>query len=1227
MIVTLTTICLCWMLTPQSAGDPPTLSLGVKVEAVIPKDAPGVQTPILDAKYNITAPPVGNSFRITPPTTGTYHFDLHSFAFDCYLILRAADGTLLAEDDDGFLSSHSRIIADLQANTEYQITACALHGGRGSFQVQFSSGLPAPMNPEEKRAASLADTVAKIQWLEKVFGTKSSELANALVSDGHQFQAQGRYAEAEVAFGRMLEITEEFFSSELTRMAASMNFLARLYDAQGRLSDALPLYERALPIWVEALGPENPNVAASKSNLAEAYRKVGRFSEAEPLFLDAISIIEKSLGPDHPNNAAFHNNLATLYKDQGRYSEAEPLAMRSVEIAEKIFGRNHINVASCLNTLAVIYKKQGRYQEVEVLFKRGLNIAESALGKNHPDVAIRLNNLAMVYQDQGLYAKAEPISRRALAINEEFFGPENSATGLSVDNLAMIVKLQGRYAEAEPLMERALQIRKKVYGVDHPDYAVSLNNLGMFYQERGRYSEAEPFLKQGLEIVEKAFGSEHPTVAVYLNNLASFYRTQKRYPEAIELFRRSLAIRERTLAPDHTYLADSLDNLAKVDHIQGLYAEAEPKYLRALSIRKKAVGQDHPQVAIHLNNLGALYRDQGLYAQAKPFAERALAIWESAYGSGHPHVAGGLHNLAGIQLQLGNAVEALSLFDRALRGLLLHLDRELPTQSEADRFRILSTGAGPEQLLQCLLETDAEKEAEVFDLFLQWKGKLTRLQTASLALTQSRGDSEAQRRIGQLQSLQKQLSTLVFLPSADQAEDHAERVAELRNQRLTMEREINRTLNLDELLQTPAHKELQGVMATDSVLIDFFVGTSVYAWILHPTGDPLLIDLGEAVRLRDAQTAYLTQSVRRGGKSLEAGQADPAIPLGDLLWQPLKDQIGEAKTLLISPDGFLCELPFGMMKGKDKRYLLESYRMVYHTDASHIAAVDGPPVDGTAIDREGPMLAVGDVNYYRADVSAEGNSTDVEVAAESENSTHTRSRIGEQWASLASTRQEIAAIRDLRKYVLEWESGFQQLDDTAATEENVRRSIAGQRYVHIATHGYFEPDHLPSLLSASDADQAQDLLGEQRKAVGLLPGLLSGLVFAGVNAKADPNRDDGYLSAEEIQYLDLSACDLAVLSACETALGSQRAGEGLMSLRRAFEVAGAKTVVSSLWKVDDRATATLMAQFYKNYWELGMGKGEALHQAKLRMLRQNRADFGEPHPETWGAFVLSGDWN
>jgi CHAT domain-containing protein len=191
----------------------------------------------------------------------------------------------------------------------------------------------------------------------------------------------------------------------------------------------------------------------------------------------------------------------------------------------------------------------------------------------------------------------------------------------------------------------------------------------------------------------------------------------------------------------------------------------------------------------------------------------------------------------------------------------------------------------------------------------------------------------------------------------------------------------------------------------------------------------------------------------------------------------------------------------------------------------------------------------------------------------------------------------------------------------------VRGELPGKRYVHIATHGFFEPDHLPSLMSSLDHPQQAIGFEDQRIAVGILPGFLSGLVLSGVNADPDPARDDGYLSAEEIEHLDLIQCDLAVLSACETALGSERAGNGLMSLRRAFEVAGAKTVISSLWKVDDRASATLMRTFYENYWRRGLPKNEALHRAKLESLRQNRADYkGDARPETWGSFVLSGDW-
>jgi len=146
----------------------------------------------------------------------------------------------------------------------------------------------------------------------------------------------------------------------------------------------------------------------------------------------------------------------------------------------------------------------------------------------------------------------------------------------------------------------------------------------------------------------------------------------------------------------------------------------------------------------------------------------------------------------------------------------------------------------------------------------------------------------------------------------------------------------------------------------------------------------------------------------------------------------------------------------------------------------------------------------------------------------------------------------------------------------------------------------------------------------EERVVGYLPGLLSGLVFAGANAEPEPGRDNGLLTAEEITYLDLTSADLVVLSACETGLGRPEAGEGMIGLRRAFRMAGARTVISSLWEVDDQATRDLMTLFYENLWRRGMPKLEALRQAQLAILEENRKRTGHGRPSTWGAFVLDG---
>ena len=153
-----------------------------------------------------------------------------------------------------------------------------------------------------------------------------------------------------------------------------------------------------------------------------------------------------------------------------------------------------------------------------------------------------------------------------------------------------------------------------------------------------------------------------------------------------------------------------------------------------------------------------------------------------------------------------------------------------------------------------------------------------------------------------------------------------------------------------------------------------------------------------------------------------------------------------------------------------------------------------------------------------------------------------------------------------------------------------------------------------------------ELLSEGRRLFGRHPGLLSGLVCAGADATARGGGDDGYLTAEEVGWLDLSGAELVVLSACETALGRPHSGEGLMGLRRACRTAGAKTVISSLWSVGDDSTGRLMQAFYANLLGRGMGRLEALREAQLAVLQSNREQYGEGLPRTWGGFALSGEW-
>jgi CHAT domain-containing protein len=248
-----------------------------------------------------------------------------------------------------------------------------------------------------------------------------------------------------------------------------------------------------------------------------------------------------------------------------------------------------------------------------------------------------------------------------------------------------------------------------------------------------------------------------------------------------------------------------------------------------------------------------------------------------------------------------------------------------------------------------------------------------------------------------------------------------------------------------------------------------------------------------------------------------------------------------------------------------------------------------------------------------------------------------------EFAPLPATRAEILAVRDSFEERFP-EGTARALRGAQATEAALREQAPRYQFLHLATHGFFAPPALRSALAPppteKPADAAMshptDLFGAKGIA-GFHPGLLSGLVVAGANRPPEPGKDDGILTALEVADLDLADTHLVVLSACETGLGEEVAGgEGLLGLQRAFQVAGADSVVATLWKIPDQESSVLVAAFYQNLWKKQMPPREALRAAQLSMIKEgpkrglealdDNAQAGQPtstSPYYWAAFVLS----
>jgi CHAT domain-containing protein/tetratricopeptide (TPR) repeat protein len=1067
---------------------------------------------------------------------------------------------------------------------------------------------------------------------------------------------QGKYAEAVPLAQQVLKIREEGLGAEHADTAASLNDLAQLYCSLEDYAKAEPLYQRALKTREKVLGPEHPDTAESLNNLAGLYADRGDYAKAEPLYQRALRIREKVLAPEHADTATTLNDLATLYDRLGDYAKAEPLYQRALRILEKAVGPEHPDTAGALLNLAGLYNRLGDYAKAEPLYQRALKILEKVLGPEHLTTATCLNNVAGFYRRLGDYAKAEPLYQRALRIKEKVLGPDHPETALGLGNLGGLYAEMGDYAKAEPLEQRALGIFEKTAGPEHLDTAICLNDLADLYCAMQDYAKAEPLFQRALRIKEKTLGPEHASTATSLNNLAELYRGMRDYAKAEPLYQRALRITEKTLGPEHPDTAASLNNLAALYDETRDYAKAEPLHQRALRIKEKVLGPDHPDTAKSLNNLGVLYTDMGDWARAEPLYQRALMIEGKVLGPDHPVTAATLSNVARLYDAMGDSAKVEPLLRRGLAIMQRLVDLTSAVQSERQQLA-MADGARAyyHNWLSAALRAGRSPE-ELAEADLRWKGQTAVRQRAAQQLRaalQASGDASARQLYEQLEAATRELATLALgkVEAGAKAEERLRRLSELTEQKEQLERELasrNTVFREQQRRANPTLADLRLALTRQpgAVLVDVieyshrsppkagkgkpeFEDRLLALVIRGDTKEVGLVELGLAKPINEAVACW------REGLGIGESSRAAADHLRALVWQKLEPKLGGATNILLSPDGALCRLPFGALPGaRPGSYLLEQYVLAVIPIPRLLPELLAGQRSGT--NQAPSLLAVGEVDYG-ADPGAPSILPSGVLVAVARSAARPRGQGAlPSWNNLPATRDEVLAVRD------SFEQRFggarvETLRKGVATEQRVRELAPQFRYLHLATHGYFADESMRSHFKevAGRLGGGMELFGRQDLS-GWNPGLLSGLVLAGANVGGQEGKDDGILTALEVQALDLGGVELAVLSACETGLGESAAGEGVLGLQRAFQIAGARTTVASLWKVPDQATRGLMSEFYRRMWEERKGKLEALREAQLWMLREGKGrgvkvEGGEGEgmtlpPKYWAAFVLSGDW-
>jgi len=899
------------------------------------------------------------------------------------------------------------------------------------------------------------------------------------------------------------------------------------------------------------------------------------------------------------NYAVSFSDNSGMYETEEKFSRMQKTLLYILD-PTSLSDRTAKEQAADYNDAGELFYATGKFNLAEEMFNEAMLSYQTAGMQDSVQYSQVLSNLGLLYNTTGRYNLSEQYTLQAMEQRKK--NPsDKKGMAASMNNLAVLYQDEGKYTESDDAITQAQQLARESEGSHSTAYAITLNNQAILYQLTGKYDDAGQLLKQALSLAGEELGKKSPNYIRMKINLALLYQLQERYDEAEKIFLDAIDIKKRRLGTSHPDYAVLLQDLASLYQIKGSYTKAEGLLKQALDIYKKKFGEQHPSVASALYDLARLYQYQGKIDAALPLLNKALKIQTDNLGEHHPATASTLESLAILYWQKGDMTTAAERYKKVMEEYMGEIKNYFPAMSEYDKTRFWDK-IGPKFIRFNSFAVDAagtipDITTQMYDERMATKAILLSATTRVKYLILNGNDKALKEKYSQWLDMKEYISRL-YSKSKEELRNDRINLDSLENVANAMEKDLSRQSELfasSYSTKQASWKNLAAVLSPQEACVELIrfkkyrglvADTAVwYAALVVKNNNkpPVLVPFPNGNDLEGPVVAAYREAMQSSA---------PEAPFRPQFWKGIDEATEGATHIFASLDGAYNQINLNTLQTPGGKYLIDEKNITYITNTRDVIDLKQRQIKNPSGFGNKSAILIGNPHY------ALGLSwNDVKQTPLPE---------------LPGTAVEIQKIQQQLKSQ-NWKITSYQYDD--ATEKNLR-SVSGPSILHIATHGFFLED-LP--------ESQEKVFGIEPLKAARNPLLRSGLMLAGadntiqqIGKQRESGDNDGILNAYEASLLNLDQTELVVLSACETGLGETKNGEGVYGLQRAFEIAGARTLIISLWEVSDEVTQQLMSSFYK-YWLQLKDKHKAFEKAQL--------DVKSLHPEPfyWGAFIMMGE--